>query len=401
MNFILFLCFIAISMMVGVNAVVTSQETSWLAANPPLVPEEDLAAKAVRRTEFDSHGETDVNLFRTFWKYVQGHPSATWNDFTASSEKQTYDSIQAIKAQLDAAGYTDPKWHESFFVWSSETSSQSISRWIVSTNFHDTETYLSVRNSMRQAGRDDYQFGYYWSWLQTNPQGTITQWESSQSHHDMWTREYMRQELATEMGYTDNVYFRHCWRWHELHPHSWIHDWEATHDHDVLKYREEKRTELIALGHRDKEQFNRFWAWISASPYYDGPSLTSELPATPSEVWYTTGDLVNTNNAQQNTEQKCVNLNAGDSARFTVCSDTFVRNDYSTWNVLGDFTGDPYLRLVNGPSGGQVSYNDDWCGLGSEISFTAPTAGSYCLNMGCYSSRACQYGIRLFINEIM
>ena len=57
MNFILFLCFIAISMMVGVNAVVTSQETSWLAANPPLVPEEDLAAKAVRRTEFDSHGE--------------------------------------------------------------------------------------------------------------------------------------------------------------------------------------------------------------------------------------------------------------------------------------------------------------------------------------------------------
>jgi hypothetical protein len=79
----------------------------------------------------------------------------------------------------------------------------------------------------------------------------------------MWTREYMRQELATEMGYTDNVYFRHCWRWHELHPHSWIHDWEATHDHDVLKYREEKRTELIALGHRDKEQFNRFWAWLA------------------------------------------------------------------------------------------------------------------------------------------
>lgn len=388
MNFILFLCCLSFFLMAGVNATVTTGERDWLAANPPLTPEEDLVAKAARKTEFENNGQTDVNLFRNFWKYAQAHPSSTWNDYTTSAEKTAYDAYKATKANLDSLGYNDEKWHESFFAWSSETGSHDTSRWIASQNFRDTQLYITTRNSMREAGRADYQFGYYWSWLAANPEGTIGQWEQSSSHQTMFTREYMRSELKA-INYIDNVYFRHCWRWVETHPQSWIHDWTQTHDHDVLKFREEKRQELIAIGHKDKEQFNRFWNWFTQSSHYDGPSVVEEVPSGPTDVWYTTGSLSNTNYAQENTEQKCVNLNAGDTARFSACDDPQT------------FIGDPYLRLLFGVSGIQLTLNDDYCGLGSTISWTATTAGLYCLNMGCYYSGPCQYNIKLFINEIM
>ncbi|QRK04734.1 PPC domain-containing protein [Archangium violaceum] len=52
------------------------------------------------------------------------------------------------------------------------------------------------------------------------------------------------------------------------------------------------------------------------------------------------------------------------------------------------FSGDTYLRLY-GPSGAEVASNDDSRGLGSQISYTVPTTGTYTLRMGCYNSGNC------------
>jgi len=403
---------IVFAVLLVVNATVTPGETSWLAANPPLVPEEDLTLKAVKKTEFENAGQTDVNLFRNFWKWVQDHNgSGSWTEFVASDAKRDYDEIQNLKADLDSQGYTDPKFHHSFFQWSSDSGSKSISSWLSSDAFTAASTYIDTRHTMRTWGYNDVQFGYYWAWLQNHPAGTIPSWEQSESHFTMWQREYMRSELNA-MGFTDSVYFRHCWRWSETHVGSGIHEWLESHDHLLLKFREEKRAELIALGHRDKEQFNRFWAWFTTSSYYDGPSLESSVPASASEVWYTTGSLSNTNGATINTESKCVNANANDDLRFSACHENFSRGSTPSFSwggsqsyedyvreYYGSFNGDPYLRLHK--DGVVVATNDDWCGLGSEISFTVASAGEYCLHMGCYSTGSCQYDVRFYLNEIV
>lgn len=52
------------------------------------------------------------------------------------------------------------------------------------------------------------------------------------------------------------------------------------------------------------------------------------------------------------------------------------------------FTGDTYLRVVL--AGAEVAANDDACaGLGSRLSYTAATSGTYEIRMGCYSSSSC------------
>jgi len=85
-----------------------------------------------------------------------------------------------------------------------------------------------------------------------------------------------------------------------------------------------------------------------------------------------------TNSAQQNTVNQAVTLAAGQVITLGTCGVTG-----------GTFTGDTYLRFFN-PSGTQVGANDDACGgTGSTLTFTAPTAGSYQIRAGCYSSNTC------------
>ncbi len=61
-----------------------------------------------------------------------------------------------------------------------------------------------------------------------------------------------------------------------------------------------------------------------------------------------------------------------------------------TCGVTGaSFSGDTYLRLY-GPNGTEVASNDDACsGQGSNVGYTATTAGSYQIRAGCYSSNSC------------
>jgi vibriolysin len=86
----------------------------------------------------------------------------------------------------------------------------------------------------------------------------------------------------------------------------------------------------------------------------------------------------NTNSAQQNTINQLVTLAAGKTITLGTCGVTGAT-----------FTGDTYLRLF-GPAATQVAVNDDACGgLGSQITFTATTAGTYTIRGGCYSTGSC------------
>ncbi|WP_164014678.1 trypsin-like peptidase domain-containing protein [Pyxidicoccus trucidator] len=49
---------------------------------------------------------------------------------------------------------------------------------------------------------------------------------------------------------------------------------------------------------------------------------------------------------------------------------------------------DTFLRLVNA-GGTEVAFNDDTCGAGSRITYTAPADGIYQLRAGCYGTNAC------------
>ncbi|MBN1206095.1 MAG: trypsin-like peptidase domain-containing protein [Myxococcaceae bacterium] len=86
----------------------------------------------------------------------------------------------------------------------------------------------------------------------------------------------------------------------------------------------------------------------------------------------------NTNSAQQNTVNQSVTLAAGQTITLGTCG------------VTGSsFTGDTYLRLY-GTTNAQVASNDDACsGRGSNLSYTATTAGTYQIRGGCYSSGSC------------
>ena len=52
----------------------------------------------------------------------------------------------------------------------------------------------------------------------------------------------------------------------------------------------------------------------------------------------------------------------------------------------GECTGDTYFRLYDATGEEEVAYNDDWCGLCSNLAWTVDVAGceSFILEPGCY-----------------
>ena len=85
----------------------------------------------------------------------------------------------------------------------------------------------------------------------------------------------------------------------------------------------------------------------------------------------------NTNSAQQNTVNRTVTLNAGETITVGTCG-----------LANASFTGDTYLRLFAG--GAQVASNDDACGgLGSQLSYTSAGGGAVEIRVGCYASGSC------------
>jgi V8-like Glu-specific endopeptidase len=104
--------------------------------------------------------------------------------------------------------------------------------------------------------------------------------------------------------------------------------------------------------------------------------LCAGFPPPPQSVTFTF-NASNTNSAQQNTVNRSVTLAAGQKLSFGTCT------------VPGSAgTGDTYLRLYNA-AGQQVTSNDDACGVLSYAQYTAPTAGTYQIRAGCYSSNTC------------
>jgi len=86
----------------------------------------------------------------------------------------------------------------------------------------------------------------------------------------------------------------------------------------------------------------------------------------------------NTNSAQQNTVNRSITANAGQTITVGTCGMTGAT-----------FSGDTYLRLY-GTTNAQVASNDDSCsGVGSKLTFTATTTGTYQIRAGCYSSTSC------------
>jgi gliding motility-associated-like protein len=67
---------------------------------------------------------------------------------------------------------------------------------------------------------------------------------------------------------------------------------------------------------------------------------------------------------------------AGCSYEFTYC------NQYAP---SAYYSGDPYLTINTAPTSGGVIANDDFCGLGSYILWTAPSSGTYYLQIGSWA----------------
>ena len=85
----------------------------------------------------------------------------------------------------------------------------------------------------------------------------------------------------------------------------------------------------------------------------------------------------NTNSAQQSTVNHNVFIGVGQTIQLGTCT------------VSGSSgSGDTYLRLY-GPSGTQVAFSDDSCGLLSSLSHTTSQSGTYQIRAGCYSSGGC------------
>ncbi|QDE87955.1 serine protease [Myxococcus xanthus] len=101
-------------------------------------------------------------------------------------------------------------------------------------------------------------------------------------------------------------------------------------------------------------------------------------PPPPPPVKTFTFSATNTNSAQQNTTNVSVTLAAGQTLSFGTCT---------LPQATG--TGDTYLRLYNTATNTQVAANDDACSRLSYVSFTAPSAGTYQMRAGCYSSGSC------------
>jgi hypothetical protein len=89
---------------------------------------------------------------------------------------------------------------------------------------------------------------------------------------------------------------------------------------------------------------------------------------------YNTG---NTNSARVNTTDFAIALNAGQTATITTCS-----------ALGGSASGDTFLRLSD-LWGTEVAANDDSCGLGSRMVYTAASSGSFTVHAGCFSNNSC------------
>jgi hypothetical protein len=113
---------------------------------------------------------------------------------------------------------------------------------------------------------------------------------------------------------------------------------------------------------------------------YCGVATSTRLCGSPPPAGNTfTYSASNTNSAQQNTTNKTITLNAGDTVEVGTCG-------------VPDATasGDTYLRFYLGAT--QVTYNDDACGgTASYFKYVVPAggAGSYEVRAGCYSSGSC------------
>jgi hypothetical protein len=59
--------------------------------------------------------------------------------------------------------------------------------------------------------------------------------------------------------------------------------------------------------------------------------------------------------------------------------------EFSHCNGGGTFTGDPYLTVANEDCG-EIAWNDDFCGLGSQLTWTCAETGMYQLHMGTFSA---------------
>jgi hypothetical protein len=86
---------------------------------------------------------------------------------------------------------------------------------------------------------------------------------------------------------------------------------------------------------------------------------------------------VNTNNDTINTTNYSVYLLAGETITAGTCG------------VAGSSgTGDTILRVFS-PSGTQVAFNDDSCGVLSSLTYTATTTGNHMISAGCFSINSC------------
>lgn len=74
---------------------------------------------------------------------------------------------------------------------------------------------------------------------------------------------------------------------------------------------------------------------------------------------------------------------AGCTYEFTYCN-SFAPSAY--------YSADPYLTISTQPTAGGLAQNDDWCGLGTYLTWTAATTGTYYLNLGNCCSSQCGCG---------
>ncbi|MFP2964427.1 trypsin-like serine peptidase, partial [Myxococcus sp. 1LA] len=85
----------------------------------------------------------------------------------------------------------------------------------------------------------------------------------------------------------------------------------------------------------------------------------------------------NTNSVMQNTVNQDVTIAAGQLITVATCG-----------MAGASHTGDTYLRLFDGAT--QVAANDDACGgMGSRLTYVAPSATTLQIRAGCYSNAAC------------
>lgn len=113
---------------------------------------------------------------------------------------------------------------------------------------------------------------------------------------------------------------------------------------------------------------------LAEAPSESEPELEAEAVALIPPPNFYSYSASNTNDAQQNTVNHPIVLNAGWEVTLGTC---------------GAFTGDTYLRLF-GPNGTEVAFNDNACGaLGSRIVYRVTTSGSYQIRGGCTGSSSC------------